>query len=380
MSSLKSAATRFSRQIATGSGFAFWSALLDAAAPAGGLARTVASAPEDPGKHVRFPVDHVGVAVAARGDQADVFGDRRMGRDTPTGNRRLCESSRAARYPSASNRLLAVRACDPVVLTSRRIARAFAAANATPGLQREKTIGGRHGACHVMCAGFTQRRGPPSRRDIATRHREGHRDTARMRALPNTMLAMNAPDIPSRYADSFSHGGGCGCKIAPGVLQEILAAGPALLPPALLVGIETSDDAAVYQHQRAPGHRRDHGFLHADRRRSARLRRHRRDQRDLRRLRDGRHAAVRPRARRHAGQPDAGRDDPRRPRGRRGGLRARGHSRSRAATPSTRSSRSTASSRSASSIRDTSSATPARGRATCSSSASRSASASTAPR
>ena len=59
---------------------------------------------------------------------------------------------------------------------------------------------------------------------------------------------MNAPDrIPSRLT-SFSHGGGCGCKIAPGVLQQIIArAGPSILPKALLVGIETADDAAVYQ-------------------------------------------------------------------------------------------------------------------------------------
>jgi selenide,water dikinase len=48
---------------------------------------------------------------------------------------------------------------------------------------------------------------------------------------------------------SLSHGGGCGCKIAPGVLQEILgrAGSPLPLPKELLVGIETSDDAAVYQ-------------------------------------------------------------------------------------------------------------------------------------
>src|SRR6187551_2298940 len=46
----------------------------------------------------------------------------------------------------------------------------------------------------------------------------------------------------------FSHGGGCGCKIAPGVLEQILAkAAPGILPKQLLVGIETSDDAAVYQ-------------------------------------------------------------------------------------------------------------------------------------
>lgn len=47
---------------------------------------------------------------------------------------------------------------------------------------------------------------------------------------------------------SLSHGGGCGCKIAPGVLESILRAAPALpVPPELLVGTETSDDAAVYQ-------------------------------------------------------------------------------------------------------------------------------------
>jgi selenide,water dikinase len=47
---------------------------------------------------------------------------------------------------------------------------------------------------------------------------------------------------------SFSHGGGCGCKIAPGVLSEILRnTGSGIIPPQLLVGIETADDAAVYQ-------------------------------------------------------------------------------------------------------------------------------------
>lgn len=47
---------------------------------------------------------------------------------------------------------------------------------------------------------------------------------------------------------SLAHGGGCGCKIAPDVLRDILRNTrhfPA--PPELLVGIETSDDAAVYR-------------------------------------------------------------------------------------------------------------------------------------
>ncbi len=47
---------------------------------------------------------------------------------------------------------------------------------------------------------------------------------------------------------SLSHGGGCGCKIAPGVLAEILKGSSGFpIPPQLLVGIETADDAAVYQ-------------------------------------------------------------------------------------------------------------------------------------
>jgi selenide,water dikinase len=58
---------------------------------------------------------------------------------------------------------------------------------------------------------------------------------------------MNAPDRPRLRLTEFSHGGGCGCKIAPGVLREILAgSATAALPRELLVGIETSDDAAVY--------------------------------------------------------------------------------------------------------------------------------------
>ena len=60
---------------------------------------------------------------------------------------------------------------------------------------------------------------------------------------------MNAPQIPAEpRLTSLSHGGGCGCKIAPGVLSEILKGTAAMpIPKELLVGIETADDAAVYQ-------------------------------------------------------------------------------------------------------------------------------------
>jgi selenide,water dikinase len=56
---------------------------------------------------------------------------------------------------------------------------------------------------------------------------------------------MNAPE--RLRLTSFSHGGGCGCKIAPGVLSEILKDAGGVVPRELLVGIETADDAAVYR-------------------------------------------------------------------------------------------------------------------------------------
>ncbi len=57
---------------------------------------------------------------------------------------------------------------------------------------------------------------------------------------------MNAPE--KIRLTEFSHGGGCGCKIAPAVLTEILAhASVKGLPKELLVGTETADDAAVYR-------------------------------------------------------------------------------------------------------------------------------------
>jgi len=47
---------------------------------------------------------------------------------------------------------------------------------------------------------------------------------------------------------SLAHGGGCGCKLAPSVLQQLLAGQPEAAPYAqLLVGTETGDDAAVWQ-------------------------------------------------------------------------------------------------------------------------------------
>ena len=60
---------------------------------------------------------------------------------------------------------------------------------------------------------------------------------------------MNAPTDSLKIVEprltSLSHGGGCGCKIAPGVLSEILKNSAGLLPKELLVGIERSEERRV---------------------------------------------------------------------------------------------------------------------------------------
>ncbi|EHN65768.1 MULTISPECIES: selenide, water dikinase SelD [Comamonas] len=62
-----------------------------------------------------------------------------------------------------------------------------------------------------------------------------------------TSTSTSSPITPR--LTSLSHGGGCGCKIAPGVLSELLAKSnlPKQFFPDLLVGTETADDAAVYR-------------------------------------------------------------------------------------------------------------------------------------
>ncbi|MBW8783339.1 MAG: selenide, water dikinase SelD [Novosphingobium sp.] len=56
-----------------------------------------------------------------------------------------------------------------------------------------------------------------------------------------------APEAPVRLT-ALAHGGGCGCKLSPAVLRELLGGLPAMQAfPDLLVGTETGDDAAVYR-------------------------------------------------------------------------------------------------------------------------------------
>ena len=59
---------------------------------------------------------------------------------------------------------------------------------------------------------------------------------------------MNVIDVPTVRLTSLAHGGGCGCKLAPSVLRQLLSDQRSARPyRELLVGTETSDDAAVWQ-------------------------------------------------------------------------------------------------------------------------------------
>ena len=78
---------------------------LDPSAPAGRLAGPVAGAAEDAGEHVGHPVDHVGVAVAALPDQADVFGHGGVGGAGPLAIHDLVEVGRIGHVGGLHDRL-----------------------------------------------------------------------------------------------------------------------------------------------------------------------------------------------------------------------------------------------------------------------------------
>jgi selenide,water dikinase len=69
-----------------------------------------------------------------------------------------------------------------------------------------------------------------------------------MNAPLAAMSTSSAPPGPGPRLTSLSHGGGCGCKIAPDLLSALLKGSlPSRHYPELLVGTDTSDDAAVYR-------------------------------------------------------------------------------------------------------------------------------------
>lgn len=84
---------------------------------------------------------------------------------------------------------------------------------------------------------------------ISALHFESFLQTQKIMLWCNTLLEASITTMnPVIKLTKLSHGGGCGCKIAPEVLSEMLAAsGVQTLFPDLLVGTESSDDAAVYR-------------------------------------------------------------------------------------------------------------------------------------
>jgi selenide,water dikinase len=59
---------------------------------------------------------------------------------------------------------------------------------------------------------------------------------------------MNPQTSSTIRLTQYSHGAGCGCKISPKVLNEILSSsGSSMIDPNVLVGNHTLDDAAVYE-------------------------------------------------------------------------------------------------------------------------------------
>lgn len=69
-----------------------------------------------------------------------------------------------------------------------------------------------------------------------------------MEMIQKDTPAVREPAAHQVCLTKYSHGGGCGCKIDPAALHEILANVPRFANvPNLLVGIENDDDAAVYR-------------------------------------------------------------------------------------------------------------------------------------
>src|SRR3954453_127428 len=89
--------------------------------------------------------------------------------------------------------------------------------------------------------------------DSASRKRSGSLSastaasiSASLNGRSGTALDYRFVAVPGTKLTSLSHGAGCACKIPPGVLHPLLAELPRADDPALLVGHESADDAAVY--------------------------------------------------------------------------------------------------------------------------------------
>ncbi len=71
--------------------------------------------------------------------------------------------------------------------------------------------------------------------------------TTAKRLRPTADVKLPAVEIQDIKLTHFTHGLGCACKLRPQNLERILASLPRIRHPNILVGPETSDDAAVYK-------------------------------------------------------------------------------------------------------------------------------------
>lgn len=71
--------------------------------------------------------------------------------------------------------------------------------------------------------------------------------TTAKRLRPASGIKLPVIETPEIKLTHFTHGLGCACKLRPQNLERILASLPRIQHPSILVGPETSDDAAVYK-------------------------------------------------------------------------------------------------------------------------------------
>src|SRR3954470_460173 len=146
------------------------------------------------------------------------------------------------RVSSASSvRTATIRSSESGVVAAFRTCDSWASPNQPPSSSAWFRIRWSWGATRATC-------------DSASRKRSGSLSAstaasiwASLNGRSGTALDNRSVAIVDTKLTSLSHGAGCACKIPPGVLHPLLAELPRSGDPALLVGHESADDAAVYR-------------------------------------------------------------------------------------------------------------------------------------
>src|SRR4051812_20273632 len=140
-----------------------------------------------------------------------------------------------------SVRMATIRSSASGVVAAFRTCASWASPNQPPSSRAWFRIRCSCGATRATC-------------DSASRKRAGSLSAftaasiwASLNGRSGTALDNRSVAIADTKLTSLSHGAGCACKIPPDVLHPLLADLPRSDDPALLVGHESADDAAVYQ-------------------------------------------------------------------------------------------------------------------------------------